>query len=63
MRLETAPVALILKEVDPILVVGVMAGMELYENTTCPLLIADSVYHRLRTNRPTRVYPDGTIEQ
>ena len=63
MRLQTAPSALILREVDPILVVGVTAGMELYENTTCPLLVADSVYHRLRTNRPTRVYRDGTIEQ
>ena len=63
MRLRTAPAALVLGEVDPILVVGVMVGAELYPDRNCPLVVAGEGYDLLVSSRTTRLRTDGRIEQ
>ena len=63
MRLVTAPAALVLGEVDPILVVGAIVGAELYPDRSCPLVVAGGNYGRLVSNRTTWIRTDGSIEQ
>ena len=63
MRLGTAPAALVLEEVDPILVVGVIVGAELYPYRNCPLVVARNGYELLASGRTTRIRTDGRIEQ
>lgn len=63
MRLMTAPAALVLGEVDPILVVGVMVGAELYPDRNCPLVVAREGYDLLGSSRTTRIRTDGRVEQ
>lgn len=63
MRLMTAPAALVLGEMDPILVVGAIVGAELYPDRNCPLVVAGGGYGLLVSNRTTRIRNDGSIEQ
>lgn len=63
MRLMTSPAALVLGEVDPILVVGTIVGAELYPDRTCPLLVTAEGYDLLVSGRTTRIRTDGRIEQ
>ena len=62
-RSGTGPAGLVLQAVDPILVVGVMAAAELYPDRPCPLVIVEEGYDMLSTGRPTRIHPDGAVEQ
>ena len=62
-RLMTAPAALVLEEVDPILVVGVIVAAELYPDRSCPLVVAREGYDLLVSSRTTRIRTDGRIEQ
>ena len=62
-RLMTAPAALVLEEVDPILVVGVIVAAELYPDRNCPLVVAREGYDLLVSGRTTRIRTDGRIEQ
>ena len=62
-RAGTGPAALVLNTIDPILVVGVMVAAELYPDRTCPLVVVEEGYELLATGRPTRIDPDGTVEQ
>ena len=63
MRLMTAPAALVLEDVDPILVVGVIVAAELYPDRSCPLVVAREGYDLLVSGRTTRIRADGRIEQ
>ena len=63
-RLETAPAGLVLRDVDPILTVGVIVGAELYpEQRRCPLVVAGNGYDRLVSGRHTVILTSGVIEQ
>ena len=62
-RAGTSPAGLILRAVDPILVVGVMVAKELYPDRNCPLVIVEQGYDLLATDRPTRIHRDGIVEQ
>ncbi len=63
LRAGTGPAGLILQEVDPILVVGVLVAAELYPEHHCPLIVVDRGYGQLADGLPTRIDPDGTIHQ
>lgn len=62
-RLMTAPAALVLGEVDPILVVGLIVASELYPDRSCPLVVAREGYDLLVSGCTTRIRTDGRIEQ
>lgn len=62
-RLGTGPAGLILQAVDPILVVGVMVAAELYPRPLCPLVVVEDGYDLLSDHLPTRIRPDGIVEQ
>lgn len=62
-RLGTGPAGLILGMIDPILVVGAMAAAELYPERICPIVVVDEGYDRLADGVPTRIHPDGMVEQ
>ena len=63
-RLGTAPAALVLGNIDPILAVGVIVGAELYpERRNCPLVVARNGYDLLVSVRHTIIRTDGRITQ
>lgn len=62
-RLMTAPAALVLGEVDPILVVGLIVASELYPDRSCPLVVAREGYDLLVSGCTTLIRTDGRIEQ
>ena len=62
-RSGTGPAGLVLRTVDPILVVGVLAASELYPNRACPLVTVTDGYEELASGLPTRIHTNGTIEQ
>ncbi|MDE0138197.1 MAG: DUF126 domain-containing protein [bacterium] len=62
-RLRTAPAALVLQQVDPILVVGLIVASELYPDRGCPLVVAGEGYELLVSGRTTRIRTAGRIEQ
>jgi len=62
-RLMTAPAGLVLGDVDPILVVGLIVAGELYPDRSCPLVVARAGYDLLVSGRTTRISIDGGIEQ
>ena len=62
-RLMTAPAALVLGEVDPILVVGLIVASELYPDRSCPLVVAREGYDLLVSGCATRIRTDGRTEQ
>lgn len=62
-RAGTSPAGLVLRTVDPILVVGLLAAAELYPDRTCPLVVVEHGYEDLSSDTPTRIHPDGTVEQ
>lgn len=62
-RLMTAPAALVLGDVDPILVVGLIVAGELYPDRSCPLVVAGEGYDQLVSGLTTRIRADGRIEQ
>ena len=61
-RAGTGPAGLVLRTVDPILVVGLLVAAELYPERPCPLVVAEDGYETLTTGKATRIYTDGTIE-
>jgi hypothetical protein len=62
-RAGTGPAGLVLRAVDPILVVGLLAAAELYPGRPCPLVVVAEEYERLTGGSPTRIRTDGTVEQ
>ena len=62
-RAGTGPAGLILRTVDPILVVGLLAAAELYPDRPCPLVVVTDGYESLTSGSPTRIRTDGTVEQ
>ena len=62
-RAGTSPAGLVLGTIDPILVVGLLAAAELYPDRPCPLVVIEHGYHTLTSDSPTRIHPDGTVEQ
>ena len=62
-RTGTGPAGLVLRTVDPILVVGLLAAAELYPDRPCPLVVVADGYESLTDGSPTRIRPDGTVEQ
>ena len=63
-RLGTAPAGLVLRDVEPILTVGVIVGGELYpERPSCPLVVAGDGYGLLVSGRHTVIRVGGVIEQ
>ena len=60
-RLGTAPAAIVLREVDEILVVGAIVARTLY-GLTCPIILADpDDFARLADGATVRVEADGRI--
>ena len=62
-RSGTGPAGLVLRTVDPILVVGLLAAAELYPDRPCPLVVVEHGYETLTNDSPTRILADGTVEQ
>jgi len=62
-RRMTAPAGLVLGDVDPILVVGLIVSAELYPDRNCPLVVAREGYDLLVSGRTTRIRTDGRIDQ
>ena len=62
-RAGTGPAGLVLRAVDPILVVGLLAAAELYPDRPCPLVVVPDGYESLTSGSPTRIRTDGTVEQ
>ena len=62
-RAGTGPAGLVMRAVDPILVVGVMVAAELYPDRSCPLVVVDEGYELLTTGSPIHIHPDGAVEQ
>lgn len=63
-RLGTAPAGLVLRDIDPILTVGVIVGTELYpEGRDCPLVVAGDGYELLVSGRNTFIRASGVVEQ
>lgn len=62
-RAGTGPAGLVLRSIDPILVVGLLAAAELYPDHHCPLVVAGHGYETLADCLPTRIQPDGVVEQ
>lgn len=62
-RSGTGPAGLVLRTVDPILVVGLLAAAELYPDRPCPLVVVEEGYETLAGGATTRIHADGTIEQ
>ncbi len=60
-RLGTAPVALVLSEVDEILAVGAIVARRLYTHT-CPIIVLqDSERRRIETGMEIAIAEDGTV--
>ncbi len=62
-RAGTGPAGLVLRAVDPILVVGLLAAVELYPGRPCPLVVVAEGYERLTGGSPTCIRIDGKVEQ
>ena len=62
-RLGTGPAGLILKTIDPILVVGAMVATELYAARSCPIVVVDNGYGLLADGVPTSISSDGLVVQ
>lgn len=62
-RSGTAPAAIVMAELDPILVVGVLAARELYPERSCPLIELDTGFTELASHTHTVIYADGRIDQ
>lgn len=62
-RASTGPAGIILQTADHIITIGVLAAAELYPDRPCPLVVAADGYDNLVSGVPTRIHPDGTIEQ
>ena len=61
-RLGTAPAAIILGEVDEILVVGSMVAQRLYD-LTCPIvLLGNADRSRIVDGQPLAIQPDGAVQ-
>ena len=60
-RLATAPAALVLAEVDHILVVGALAARELYGRAPPVVTLQEPHYGRLRTGCQIALSADGTV--
>ena len=63
LRNGTGPAAVIMRDLDPILLVGAMVAAELYPEVPCPVLEAQDGYSFLLGGMPTTVHSDGRIEQ
>ena len=62
-RLGTGPAGLILRTIDPILVVGAMVAAELYPHRACPIVVVDNGYDLLADGLSTRISSDGQVVQ
>lgn len=60
-RLETAPVAIVLRETDGILALGAAVAREMYERCPAVVVLAKDGYARLRTGLQVTISVDGTI--
>jgi len=60
-RLRTAPAAIVLTEVDEILVVGALVARKLY-GRTCPIVVVGAVDHAsIQTDELAAIRVDGSI--
>ncbi len=62
-RAGTSPAALVMGELDPILIVGALAARELYPDRSCPLIEVGTGFAELAGQAHTVVHTDGRIEQ
>lgn len=62
-RLGTAPAGLVLRTIDPILVVGTMVATELYPDRHCPIVVLEQGYEQLVDGLPIRIRSGGVVEQ
>ena len=62
-RLRTGPAGLVLRTVDPILVVGAMVAAELYPRRRCPVVVVEHGYDLLSGHSPVRIHSGGLVEQ
>jgi len=62
-RAGTAPVAVVMRRLDVILLVGSLVAAELYPDRPCPVVELVDGYDELRSGWVTTVRPDGTVEQ
>ena len=60
-RLGTAPAAILLREPDPIVMLGAMVAQELYGLTTPVVAIPSATYERITTGDRVEVAVDGSI--
>ena len=60
-RLQTAPTAIVLREPDPIVMLGSLVAEELYA-TTCPVVVVSaSDYELLATGQAVSLSADGSV--
>ncbi len=61
-RLGTAPVAVVLRESDPIIMLGSLVAHELY-GKTCPVIVVpEELYGRIATGDRLHIWQSGTVE-
>ena len=63
LRAGVGPVAVVVRELDVILLTGSLAARELYPDSPCPVVEVGDGYHLLATGAQTVVHEDGRIEQ
>lgn len=63
LRLGTGPAGMILRTVDPILVIGAMVAAELYPDRSCPVVVVERGYELLANNSLTRIRSGGVVKQ
>jgi uncharacterized protein len=60
-RAGTAPAAVLLRETDEIVVLGLLVAEELYGVTVPVILLDEPAYRALRTGDEAAIEPDGTV--
>lgn len=63
LRAGTGPAAIVMKDLDPILLVGALVAGELYPGIECPIVSSPDHYDTLVGDLSTIVHPNGVIEQ
>ncbi len=63
LRVGVGPVAVVMRELDVILLTGSLVARELYPDSPCPVVEVGDGYQLLATGVSTVVHEDGRIEQ